>query len=1549
MDFLNVKVHSWNTLERDNRFFIYVSGRTKESKSVSIRIDDFKPFIYIETSYSVQNKASARKLFARIVTQMKPETCPVSWRFSVKKKLYGNKPTHYLMLTFRTPSHQKKFEREIAPRMKLQLHEHDIEPIIKYTAMRKLDMSGWMRIQPYNPPEADDKFSSADIDRYVQWDKVCKADVDDTILVKNLIASFDIEVSSVNHNSKSPDATKSLNRCFQVAVTFARNGDKKEDFEPYLLTMYDCPDLKEEYPNSTVLNYETEAELLVGFSKLIKKKDPDILVGWNTHKFDWEYMRVRAEMLGVFNRWLMMSRFDDFECEIYETKWSSSAYKNQIMKIPAIPGRLCLDLQIDVERNYKFDTYSLNNVAKQQLNLEKEDITHKQLFKLVDIAKKTLPAVRKKNITNKDVQICKDIVESYINDEETTDETGATNVLYRFRKSVRKMTESTLKDVLSKAIRNIGVYCVWDTYLPLLIMQGLETLEGLRQMSNITCVPMWYLQVRGQQIKVLAQVYRRTLWGNYVIPYRNKDDEDNRKYQGATVFNAKPGAKKNVGTLDFASLYPSIMIALNICWTTLVEDDSIADEECQIVEWDSHIACDHDSNKEENFKKAKAQAKRKADEGEEPDVEAMILCGHYKYKWRKIIYNSDGSVRERGILPQLLQDLLSERRAVKKKIAKHSLTMKMHEGRAKQGDIEYAKKIGLEVIEPGSLSSVEVQKMKLQLVVWDKYQLALKISANSSYGGLGAKTSKLYLMEGAACITARGRQLIEETARYTTDKWDCELVYGDSVTGDTPVFVKKKDGEFDVVMISDCGERWKVDPNGKEYSCVRQDIESVWTEDGWTHIENVMRHKTKKKIFRVLTHVGCVDVTEDHSLLTLNGEKIKPAEVKQGTELLHTDDFPVNNIGSYIDEDKAFVYGLFMGDGSCEDYNCPSGRKQSWAIIENNLELLTKTRQKIGEDKCKILDVKKSSKVYKLVAIGDVKAFVDEYLPIFYDGKYKIVPQVILNSPVNIKKAFLEGYYAGDGNKTGSERRCDIKGKIGAMGLFYLIRSIGYHVSINARKDNIYRMTFSKNTPGRNVNAIKKIYELGCVEDYVYDFTTSNHHFHAGVGSMIVSNTDSVMLSFTNADLKESFKLCEECSEKTTHHLKCWVIGVDDDYKLEGEDLFMYNDLPIDLEFENMYGNFIIFTKKRYLATIVDKEGNVLAEQKKGVCTARRDNSHFLRNIYRKCARMALDDCPKKEVYNMICDEVLKLFTRQILPRELVIYKSIQDIDSYKEGVKQPHLLLARRMKLRGDEVAPNTRMEYLVLWTPNEDKKTVLQGDKVEDYTYYRENYRTKELLIDNIFYVSQQLRIPIQQLLDTKYPGEKVPYENLEAALFGEIDNIPITIQKTLHAIPIERDRIKTLKESCEEKADKVKDNKKYLKMIDLCEKYQTSETKQDKDKIITQIFGHLYKIKGEHKMVLRRLKTSEKVDYIVNHSIDVDPQIKKYCERWRERRFMKRLCEKYKTQYKLPHKVSTKKKFIIKEEHFMKNLALAHERHRDMICHFKRLTSPFILQDD
>lgn len=127
---------------------------------------------------------------------------------------------------------------------------------------------------------------------------------------------------------------------------------------------------------------------------------------------------------------------------------------------------------------------------------------------------------------------------------------------------------------------------------------------------------------------------------------------------------------------------------------------------------------------------------------------------------------------------------------------------------------------------------------------------------------------------------------------------DIKVIYGDSVTGDTPLLLRNPEtNDVHIETISSIfDETKKVEYPGfkifdksirleKEYSTTNYQI---WTDMGWVNINRVIRHRCDKKIYRVLTNSGCVDVTEDHSLLSETLEPIKPSELNIGTVLLHS-------------------------------------------------------------------------------------------------------------------------------------------------------------------------------------------------------------------------------------------------------------------------------------------------------------------------------------------------------------------------------------------------------------------------------------------------------------------------------------------------------------------------------------------------------------------------------------------------------------------------------------------------------------------------------------
>ena len=92
------------------------------------------------------------------------------------------------------------------------------------------------------------------------------------------------------------------------------------------------------------------------------------------------------------------------------------------------------------------------------------------------------------------------------------------------------------------------------------------------EMARVTGVPFSYLITRGQQIKVMSQLYRKCRKEGLLIPTAARKAQEGDKFEGATVIEPKKGFyREPVATLDFASLYPSIMMAHNLCYSTLVK------------------------------------------------------------------------------------------------------------------------------------------------------------------------------------------------------------------------------------------------------------------------------------------------------------------------------------------------------------------------------------------------------------------------------------------------------------------------------------------------------------------------------------------------------------------------------------------------------------------------------------------------------------------------------------------------------------------------------------------------------------------------------------------------------------------------------------------------------------------------------------------------------------------------------------------------------------------------------------------------------------------
>ncbi|CCC68676.1 hypothetical protein NCAS_0B05920 [Naumovozyma castellii] len=257
---------------------------------------------------------------------------------------------------------------------------------------------------------------------------------------------------------------------------------------------------------SQVFAHDKEEDMLRHWRQFILEADPDVIIGYNTTNFDLPYLINRARALKV-EEFPFFGRLKTVKQEIKDTIFSSKAYGTRESKNINIDGRLQLDLLQFAQREYKLRSYTLNAVSAHFLGEQKEDVHY-----------------------------------SIITDLQNGD---------------------------SETRRRLAVYCLKDAYLPLRLLEKLMGLVNYTEMARVTGVPFSYLLSRGQQIKVVSQLFRKCIQIDTVIPNMSSQASD-EQYEGATVIEPIRGYYDvPIATLDFNSLYPSIMMAHNLCYTTL--------------------------------------------------------------------------------------------------------------------------------------------------------------------------------------------------------------------------------------------------------------------------------------------------------------------------------------------------------------------------------------------------------------------------------------------------------------------------------------------------------------------------------------------------------------------------------------------------------------------------------------------------------------------------------------------------------------------------------------------------------------------------------------------------------------------------------------------------------------------------------------------------------------------------------------------------------------------------------------------------------------------
>ena len=784
-------VYQWNELEEgygeQREFFIECYGLSKKGENIYLKISGFQPYFYVELPSDIEkNDPIIRSIRSDLfkITKVK-QNIPISIEIEKKRKLYythkektivngeiikNDKLFPFLKVSFKTKSAMEIFasllRKEInGYKLNVCEYERNVKQVIRFISALDLQPTGWIEFSGTKMNTIDCNFKHC-----ISCDKMTlqQCDVNNVVLPK--VMCFDIEANSVKKNSM-PDSSIPEDKIFQISFCILKPNGK---IKKYLLTLGEV--------NNKIIGDDVivktfnknEAELLLAFNNYVKKLNVNVIIGYNILSWDLKYMIDRCVLLKIKDQFCNMGIFNEV-CEVVSNSFKSKAYSAQNLTYIDTKGRLFLDLLPIIKRDYKLSNYKLKTVT-----------THFGL-------------------PTKDPLTALDIFNNYSNYFDHYSKYNLVDIQPEYKELHKKGVH---------ALSLVGKYCVQDSYITLLLYQKLQLWFGLCEMSKTARVPIFYLFTEGTQIQMYSQVLCYCNKNNIVVNKGIQSTEDN--YQGATVLDPVPGKYDKVLSFDFASLYPSIMMAYNIDYSTFVVDETVSDEDCHIFEWNEHINCEHDLNRKKKKDGTFSTAKRK------------VFCADRKFRFLK------EEVGGKGVVPTLLNEHITARKNTRKQIAINEDTIeknvaqllyllhfykdeinnetdtiinnflstiknipevfdefdKLKNENLDKKSEEFIEFITKEFYE--NLNNVENFNELLTNIqnncnntiqyntVLDKRQLSYKICANSMYGAMGVKRGYLPLPQGAMTITYKGRSSIEFISTFIPQNYNGKTVYGDT-------------------------------------------------------------------------------------------------------------------------------------------------------------------------------------------------------------------------------------------------------------------------------------------------------------------------------------------------------------------------------------------------------------------------------------------------------------------------------------------------------------------------------------------------------------------------------------------------------------------------------------------------------------------------------------------------------------------------------------------------------------------------------------------------
>ena len=544
---------------------------------------------------------------------------------------------------------------------------------------------GWVNVSNTRPCQT----CNVDVDI-----ECCLADLapvaDNSEMAPMVVATYDIECVSPQH--KFPDSSIDDNAIACIGVVLSREPD---DANAPALARVLFIDTSHNRPvndieDASVRRFSSEHDMLRAFRDyIVGEVNADVLMTYNGLGFDDEYLWRRAEKVGAVSfAYLTRARME--RCRARSTNSTSNQSGSRSKFLLGATGRVSVDVILWMFSNRNLPSYKLDDVAELDLKSRKVDLAA-EFGSVGESPYRVLNRI----LLGNDPALRARAGYYCLCDCDLTRRLAAHNCIVSQHVATAQITRTLMSRVITGG-------------------------EGQKTRNKVVL-----LMHRASPMRVLPKI---------------KAEKINGKYEGATVLEPEVGFYRLITVLDFASLYPSIMIHHNLCITTFVNNPDITTRVLAVLS---------ESNVSGHIFRVHAGAEMCEVAGDDTlkiQVRTTALADLDGVVFNVILAPPSPAIfvySEPGVTPSMLQEWSIERKRIKRLMA-------------------------------------NATDKGLQRVL-DGQQKAVKVSMNAVYGQSGASFGHLPCLSLARATTFIGRCMIQR-AKSICEKHDpsCKVIYGDT-------------------------------------------------------------------------------------------------------------------------------------------------------------------------------------------------------------------------------------------------------------------------------------------------------------------------------------------------------------------------------------------------------------------------------------------------------------------------------------------------------------------------------------------------------------------------------------------------------------------------------------------------------------------------------------------------------------------------------------------------------------------------------------------------